>query len=141
MFVSKKEKIKALKKVGVDKKAIKDFEKSSAEVLKAYYGRESYLVTSDLLEKCYALINKRKEIGVEVAGMIFQDNLTVTFIYFVDGNPEEAFFDRDIFWNVEEFEKELDFQLCENYIPDLSGQRRIFYKEGMYIKLLDNKNF
>ena len=141
MFVSKKDKVKALKKVGVDSQAVKDFEKSSAEVLKIYYGRESHLVTTDLLDKCYALIEKRKEIGVEVAGMIFQDNLTVTFIYFVDGNPEEAFFDRDIFWNVKDFEKELDFQLSENYIPDLRGQRRIFYKEGMFIKFLDNKNF
>lgn len=126
---------KALETVGVDNYLIKEFKKSSAEVMKAYRGRVAHLITKELLDKCYALIEKRKEIGVEVAGMIFEDNLTVTFIYYVDENPEDAWFERDVFFNMEDFEKELDFQLCENYIPDMSGQRRVIYQEGMYLKV------
>lgn len=131
----KRDNIKALKQVKVAPYLIKEFEKSSAVVMKAYHGRLAHLITNDVLAKCYALIEKRKEIGVEVAGMIFEDNMTVTFIYYVDGNPEDAWFERDVFFNVEDFEKELDFQLCENYIPDMSGQRRVMYKEGMYLKV------
>ena len=80
----------ALKKVGVASTEVKDYMKSSREYFVQYRGRDSRLISPFVLSKLADLADVRREMGVEIAGVIFEGNLTATFIFYVNGNPEDC---------------------------------------------------
>lgn len=131
----KKNRAIALKKVGVGAKEVNDYLKSSREYFVQYRGRNSKLITPAILEKLGALADVRRGMDVEIAGVIFEDNLRVTFLFYVDGNPEDAWFERNVFLNVRDFEVELDRQIASNFIPDMK-KKQVFYKYGMELDLM-----
>lgn len=135
MNSKKKNAVKALKNLGLDKSLVKAFEKSSSDIYLGYYGRNRALITKEILEKCYELARKRSKCGIEIIGILFYDNLDIKFLFYIDGNPEEVFFERNIFFNVEDLENELDRQLddCFDLVHELTDSKRVFYKENFYL--------
>ena len=131
----KKNRAIALKKVGINKKEINDYLKSSREYFVQYRGRDSKLITPTILEKMGVLADVRREMGIEIAGVIFENNLRVTFLFYVDGNPEDAWFERNDFLDAEDFEEELERQIASNFIPDMK-RKQVFYKYGTEVDLI-----
>lgn len=84
----------ALKRVGISKKDAELYRKSAREYYVEYRGRESNVITEDILAKTKQLADVRRRMDVEIAGVIFEGNLTVTFIFYVNGDPEDAFLKR-----------------------------------------------
>ena len=126
----KKNRVIALRKLGVDRKEVEEYRKSIREYLVLYYGTSSEVITPILLAKIGKLAEVRRVMGVEIAGVIFENNLSVTFLFYVDGNPEEAWFERNDFECAEDFEIELNRQTSEKFIPDMSEQKHVIYKYG-----------
>lgn len=108
----------ALKQVGVNKKEVEDYRKSSREYFVQYRGREGKLITQELLSKLNILADVRRNMGVEIAGVLFEDNLNATFIFYVNDDPKNAFYEKDCFMNTFDFEKEIDRQIAPNFIPE-----------------------
>ena len=98
----------ALKQVGINKKEVESYRKSSREYFVQYRGRESNVVTQELLSKVKILADVRRNMGVEIAGVLFEDNLNVTFIFYINDDPKDAFYERNCFLNVSDFEQEID---------------------------------
>lgn len=126
----KKNRVIALRKLGVNRKEVEDYRKSIREYLVLYYGRQSEVITPIRLATIGKLAEIRRAMGIEIAGVIFENNLSVTFLFYVDGNPEDAWFERNDFENAEDFEIELNRQTSDRFIPDMSGQKQVFYKYG-----------
>ncbi len=120
----------ALKQVGINKKDVEDYRKSSREYFVQYRGRESNVITQEILAKVATLANIRRKNGVEICGVLFDNNLEVTFLYYVDDDPKDAFYEKNVFMNASDFEKELDRQIAPNFIPDMGTQKHVICKQG-----------
>lgn len=125
----------ALKQVGVNKKEVEDYRKSSREYFVQYRGREGKLITQELLSKLNILADVRRNMGVEIAGVLFEDNLNATFIFYVNDDPKDAFYEKNCFMNVFDFEKEIDRQIAPNFIPDMDEQKHVIYKSGHELEI------
>ena len=125
----------ALKQVGINKKEIEEYRKSSREYFVQYRGRESEKITQEILSKVGLLADVRRTLGVEIAGVLFEDNLTVTFIFYVNDDPKDAFFEKNVFANASDFETELDRQTAPNFIPDMSEQKHVICKIGQEVEV------
>lgn len=132
----KQKKVIALRKVGVDRKTAEVFRRSANDYLLTYTGRNPELITTELKGKLITLFEERRKQGVEVAGIFFKDNFEVTFIFYVDDNPEDAWFERSPFSSYEEFEKELERQLDPLFIPDMSVNKHVIAPEGMQANIV-----
>lgn len=128
----------ALKRVGISKKDAELYRKSAREYYVEYRGRESNVITEDILAKTKQLADVRRRMDVEIAGVIFEGNLTVTFIFYVNGDPEDAFFEKNVFMSASDFEKELERQIADNFIPDGTGQKHVIYKVGHEVYAVTN---
>lgn len=128
----------ALKKVGIPKKEDETYRKSAREYYAVYRGRESNVITDDILAKMRKLADMRRRMDVEIAGAIFEDNLTVTFIFYVNDDPEDAFFEKDVFLSASDFEKEIDRQIAYNFVPDETEQKHVIYRVGYEVDILLN---
>lgn len=128
----------ALKKVGIPKKDAELYRKSAREYYVEYRGRESNVITEDILAKTKQLADVRRRMDVEIAGVIFEGNLTVTFIFYVNGDPEDAFFEKNVFMGASDFEKELERQIADNFIPDRTGRKHVIYKVGHEVYAVTN---
>lgn len=95
-----------------------------------YRGREGKLVTQELLSKLNILADVRRNMGVEIAGVLFEDNLDATFIFYVNDDPKDAFYERNCFMSAFDFEKEIDRQITPNFIPEMEAQKHVIYKCG-----------
>ena len=120
----------ALKQVGIPRKDVEDYRKSDREYFVQYRGRDSKVITPESLAKVGLLADIRRRMGVEIAGAIFEDNLTVTFLFYVDDDPKDAFYEKSVFFNASDFATELDRQIAPNFIPDMKGQKHVIYKTG-----------
>lgn len=125
----------ALKQVGVNKKEVEDYRKSSREYFVQYRGREGKLITQELLSKLNILADVRRNMGVEIAGVLFEDNLNATFIFYVNDDPKDAFYEKDCFMNAFNFEKEIDRQIAFTFIPDMGAQKHVIYKCGHELEI------
>lgn len=128
----------ALKKVGISKKDAEDYRKSARKYYVEYRGREGNAVTSEILAHTKRLADIRRTMGVEIAGVIFEGNLTVTFIFYVNGDPEDAFFEKNVFMGASDFEKELERQTANNFIPNEMEQKHVIYKVGQEVDIIIN---
>lgn len=126
----------ALKKVGIPKKDAETYRKSAREYYVEYRGRESNVITEDILVKTKQLADVRRKIDVEIAGVIFESNLTVTFIFYVNDDPEDAFFEKNVFKSASDFEKELERQIADNFIPDGTEQKHVIYRSSQEVDVL-----
>ena len=124
----------ALKQVGIPKKDVEEYRKSAREYFVQYRGRERHLLTSEILEKTNLLADVRRKSGIEIAGVLFDDNLTVTFLFYVDNDPKDAFYEKNEFLSVSDYEKELDRQISPTFIPDMSNQKHVICKNGQEIE-------
>jgi hypothetical protein len=125
----------ALKQVGINKKEVESYRKSSREYFVQYRGRESNVVTQELLSKVKILADVRRNMGVEIAGVLFEDNLNVTFIFYINDDPKDAFYERNCFLNVSDFEQEIDRQIAPNFIPDMDQQKHVICKYGHELEI------
>lgn len=132
----KAKRVIALKKVGVARRDVEEFRKSCRDYLIQYRGYYSDVITPSLLQKVGELIEVRREMGIEIAGVLFEDNLTATFIFYVDGDPENAWFERNSFFSYLDFTKELERQIKVNFIPDMSEQKHVFCKNGKMMDMI-----
>lgn len=126
----KSNRVIALKQVGVNKKEVENYRKSGREYFVQYSGRQSQLITRELLSKVETLADARRKIGVEIAGVLFEDNLTATFIFYVNDDPKDAFYEKNSFLDASDFEKELDRQIAPTFSPNTEGQKHVIYKHG-----------
>ena len=124
----------ALKQVGVNKKEVEEYRKSSREYFVQYRGREGKLITQELLAKVKFLAGIRRNIGVEIAGVLFEDNLVATFIFYLNGDPKDAFYEKDCFMSASDFEKEIERQIAPNFIPDIDEQKHVIYRCGQELE-------
>lgn len=131
----KSNRVIALKQVGVNKKEVENYRKSSREYFVQYRGRESNVVTQELLSKIKILADIRRRMEVEIAGVLFEDDLNVTFIFYVNGDPEDAFYERNCFMSASDFEKEIDRQIAPNFIPDMGKQKHVICKYGHELEI------
>lgn len=118
----------ALKQVGIPRKDVEDYRKSDREYFVQYRGRDSKVITPELLAKVELLADNRRRMGVEIVGAIFEDNLTVTFLFYVDDDPKDAFYEKNVFFNSSDFETELDRQIAPNFIPCVGGQKHVILR-------------
>lgn len=125
----------ALKQVGINKKEVEDYRKSSREYFVQYRGRECKAITQELLSKINILADMRRNMGVEIAGVIFEDNLNATFIFYVNDDPKDAFYEKNCFLNASDFEKEIDRQIAPNFIPGMDDQKHVIYKCGHELEI------
>lgn len=125
----------ALKQVGVNKKEVEEYRKSSREYFVQYRGREGKLITQELLAKVKILADVRRNTGVEIAGVLFEDNLIATFIFYVNGDPKDAFYERNCFMSSSDFGKEVDRQIAPTFIPDMEAQKHVIYKCGHELEI------
>lgn len=132
---NKQKAVKALMNVGLDKVLVDEFKESHDKMLINFSGGSKGLITEDIMVKCYELVRKRSKYGIEIVGILFKENLEVTFLFYVDGNPENAWFERNLFFDVEDFDKELDHQLQDfiNLVYMYTDMRPVFYKGGIEI--------
>lgn len=93
------------------------------------------MITQELLSKVKSLADVRRNMGVEVAGVIFEDNLNATFIFYVNDDPKDAFYEKNCFMSVTDFEKEIDRQIAPNFIPDMTAQKHVIYKYGHELEI------
>lgn len=128
----------ALKKVGIPKKDAETYRKSAREYYVEYRGRESSVITEDILAKTKQLADIRRRMDVEIAGAIFEGNLTVTFIFYVNDNPEDAFFEKNVFMSASNFEKELERQIADNFIPNGTEQKHVIYRAAQEVDVVIN---
>lgn len=127
----KKNKSIALKKVaGLTCKEINAFMKSANDVLVTCSGRNGFYMSPALKEKLLAFIEKRKEWNITIAGIFFKDNFEATFIFYVNGNPEDAYYEKNHFFNQSDFETELDNQLQSDFMPPQGSMPHVFYQIG-----------
>lgn len=120
----------ALKQVGINKKDVEDYRKSSREYFVQYSGRDSAILTPELLSKVKMLADVRRHMGIEIAGVLFEDNLTATFIFYVNDDPKDAWYEKNVFLNSIDFETELDRQIASNFIPDMGNQKHVICRQG-----------
>ena len=121
----------ALKRViGLTCKELNAFMKSSNTIYVTYSGRDKFQMSNDLKEKISALVEKRKNTNVDIAGILFRNTLEVIFVYYVNGNPEDAYYEKNTFYNQSEFEMELDNQLKSDFIPPKGSTLHVFYPMG-----------
>lgn len=109
-----------------------------------YKGRQSNVVTQEMLSKISFLADIRRSNGVEIAEVIFENNLNVTFIFYFDDDPYDAFYERIYFMSSSDFEKGLNRQIEPNFISKMKGQKQVIFKYGYEIDLLlfkKQKNF
>ena len=127
---NKQKAVKALMNVGLDKVLVDEFKEGHNKMLINFSGSSKGLITEDIMDKCYELVRKRSKYGIEIVGILFKENLEVTFLFYVDGNPENAWFERNLFFDVEDFDKELDHQLQDfiNLVYMYTDMRPVFYK-------------
>lgn len=125
----------ALKQVGVNRKEVEGYRKSSREYLVQYRGREGKLITQELLAKVKTLADVRRNMRVEIAGVLFEDNLNVTFIFYVNDDPKDAFYEKNCFMSTSDFEKEIDRQIAPTFIPDVDAQKHVIYKCGHELEI------
>lgn len=125
----------ALKQVGINKKDVESYRKSSREYFIQYRGRESNAITQELLSKIKTLADVRRKIKVEIAGVIFEDNLNVTFIFYVNDNPKDAFYEKNCFKNISDFENEIDRQIAPTFIPNKDTQKHVIYQYGYELEM------
>lgn len=128
----------ALKKVGISKKDAETYRKSAREYYVEYRGRESNVITEDILAKTKQLADIRRKMDVEIAGVIFEGNLTVTFIFYVNDDLEDAFFEKNVFMSASDFEKELERQIADNFIPDGTEQKHVIYRTAQEVDVVIN---
>lgn len=126
----KANRVVALKQVGIPKKDVEEFRKSSREFFVQYTGRNREVITTEILEKIHQLIIMRRTMGVEIAGVILEDNLDVIFLFYVDNDPMDAFYEKNSFASATDFEMELDRQIAPNFIPDMSDQKHVICING-----------
>lgn len=131
----KSNRVIALKQVGINKKEVESYRKSSREYFVQYRGRESNVVTQELLSKIKILADIRRNMKVEIAGVLFEDDLNVTFIFYVNGDPKDAFYERNCFMSASDFEKEIDRQIAPNFIPDMDKQKHVICKYGHELEI------
>lgn len=130
----------ALKQVGINKKEVEEYRKSSREYFVQYRGRESEVITQEILAKVSSLADVRRLMGIEIAGVLFEDNLTVTFIFYVNDDPKDAWYEKNVFLNATDFETELDRQIAPNFIPDTSTNgNHVIYKDGFEAEFISLK--
>ena len=130
----------ALKQVGINKKEVEEYRKSSREYFVQYRGRESEVITQEILEKVISLSDVRRLMGIEIAGVLFEDNLTATFIFYVHDDPKDAWYEKNVFLNATDFETELDRQIASNFIPDTSTNgNHVIYKDGFETEFISLK--
>ena len=125
----------ALKQVGVNRKEVEEYRKSSREYFVQYRGRECKAITQEMLLKVNILANIRRNMGVEIAGVLFEDNFNVTFIFYVNDDPKDAFYEKNCFRSTSDFEKEMDRQIAPNFIPDVDEQKHMIYKCGNELEI------
>ncbi len=125
----------ALKQVGINKKEVEDYRKSSREYFVQYRGREGKLITQELLSKVEILADVRRNMGVEIAGVLFEDNLNATFIFYVNDDPKDAFYEKNCFMSISDFVKEIDRKIAPNFIPDIDAQKHVIYKCGHELEI------
>ena len=123
----------ALKQVGISNSEVKEYLNSSREYYIQYRDGSSKLLTDAIWDKFRKLADVRRKMDIEIAGVIFEGDLSVTVIFYVDDNPEDAWFERNIFLSISDFVKELDRQSNRMFSPDMSEGKKIFYKKGMEI--------
>lgn len=132
----KSKRVIALKKVGVARRDVEEFRKSCREYLVQYRGYYSEVITPGLLQKVGELVEVRRKMGIEIAGVLFEDDLTVTFIFYIDGDPENAWYERNSFFGYLDFVNELERQIKVNFIPDMGEQKKIIYKNGALLDMI-----
>lgn len=132
----KAKRVIALRKVGVARRDVEEFRKSSRNYLVQYRGYFSEVITPSLLQKVGKLIEARREIGIEIAGVLFEDNLTATFIFYVDDDPENAWYERNTFFSYLDFVNELERQIKVNIIPNMNEQKKVFCKIGDRVDII-----
>ena len=125
----------ALKQVGIPKKNVEEYRKSAREYFVQYRGRESYLLTPEILAKTKLLVDIRRKDGIEIAGVLFDDNLTVTYLFYVDDDPKDAFYEKNVFLSASDYEMELDRQISPTFIPDMSDAKHVICKYGNEIEI------
>lgn len=124
----------ALRQVGIPKKDVEEYRKSTREYFVQYRGKVIQLLTSEILAKTKLLADIRRRYGVEIAGILFDDNLTVTYLFYVNDDPKDAFFEKNVFLSVSDYEKELDRQISSSFIPDMSEEKHVICKDGHEMK-------
>ena len=92
------------------------------------------MLTPEILEKTQLLADVRRKSGIEIAGVLFDDNLTVTFLFYVDNDPKDAFYEKNEFLSVSDYEKELDRQISPTFIPDMNNQKHVICKYGQEVE-------
>lgn len=100
-----------------------------------YRGREGKLITQELLEEVKILADIRRNMGVEILGVLFEDNLIVTFIFYVNDDPKDAFYEKNCFMSSSDFEKEVDRQIAPIFIPDTEAPKHVIYKGGHELEI------
>ena len=131
----KANRVVALRQVGIPRKDVEEYRKSAREYFVQYRGRERHLLTPEILEKTQLLADVRRKSGIEIAGVLFDDNLTVTFLFYVDDDPKDAFYEKNEFLSVSDYEKELDRQISPTFIPDMSNQKHVICKYGQEVEI------
>ena len=125
----------ALKQVGMPKKDVEEYRKSAREYLVQYRGRESNLLTPEILAKTKLLADIRRKDGVEIAGALFDDNLTVTYLFYVNDDPKDAFYEKNVFLSAYDYEMELDRQISPTFIPDMSDAKHVICQYGTEVEI------
>lgn len=125
----------ALKQVGMPKKDVEEYRKSAREYFVQYRGRESNLLTPEILAKTKLLADIRRKDGVEIAGALFDDNLTVTYLFYVNDDPKDAFYEKNVFLSASDYEMELDRQISPTFIPDMSDAKHVICQYGTEVEI------
>lgn len=125
----------ALKQVGMPKKDVEEYRKSAREYFVQYRGRESHLLTPEILAKTKLLADIRRKDGIEIAGALFDDNLTVTYLFYVNDDPKDAFYEKNVFLSSSDYETELDRQISPTFIPDMSDSKHVICKYGTEVEI------
>ena len=125
----------ALKQVGMPKKDVEEYRKSAREYFVQYRGRESHLLTPAIFAKTKLLADIRRKDGIEIAGALYDDNLTVTFLFYVNDDPKDAFYEKNVFLSASDYETELDRQISPTFIPDMSDAKHVICKYGTEVEI------
>lgn len=134
----KEKRAQALKQVMpyINNKTLKQYLNSPYDYFIDYRNNGDYRITSDVLSKLIKLANLRRELGIEFSGVLFNQNNNVTFIFYINDNPQDAWYESNTFQNMADFEKELERQSNELFVPDKAKEGyKMFYKQGSEIAI------
>lgn len=135
--IFKEKRAKALKQVMpfINSKTLREYLSSPYEYF-IDYQTSGYRMPPNILSKLIKLAHLRKEVGVEFSGVLFNQNNKVTFIFYINDNPQDAWYESNTFQNMADFEKELERQSNELFVPDKAKEGyKMFYKQGSEIAI------